>query len=129
MEPKQLVLAFVRCCTNHDVEGLRAIIADTYIQHNPTLPSGLSGLQDGLRGFLTVFPDLSVELADLIAEGDRVVARMRWRGTHSAPLFGLAATGRVAIWEGIDIWRVEDGMLAEHWDVVDWAGLTAQLQA
>jgi steroid delta-isomerase-like uncharacterized protein len=129
VNPKQLAHAFIRCCAEHDVEGLAAIIADDYIQHNPTVPAGLAGLQDGLRGFLSVFPDLAVELQDLIAEGDRVVARMRWSGTHSAALFGMAATGRSASWEGIDIWRVENGKLAEHWDVVDWAGLMAQLQA
>jgi predicted ester cyclase len=68
---------------------------------------------------------LTVE--DIIAEGDRVVVRWRNRGTHVGEFLGIPPTGKAFSIEGINIYRVENGMLAEGWNVADVFGQLLQL--
>ena len=77
--------------------------------------------------FLTAFPDLSNEILMVVAEGDLVAAHQRWRGTHSAEFLGVAATGKAVEFTSTAILRVEDGMIAEAWDEVDFLGLRSRL--
>ena len=70
-------------------------------------------------------PRFTVE--DVIAEGDRVAVRWRHRGTQVEPFLGLPATGKPFEIAGIDIYRGEDGRLAEHWHVVDQLAMLVQL--
>ena len=51
----------------------------------------------------------------LVGEGDLVVHRSRWRGRHVGELFGVAPTGRVVTVDHVEMWRVEDGKIVEHW--------------
>lgn len=127
MDPRDLVQRFAALCNDHDFDGLDAVIAPGYQQHNPMVPDGLEGIQQGFADFLRVFPDLTVTLDAVIAEGDLVAARFTWTGTQRSEFFGVPASGRTATWASTDWWRTQDGKLVEHWDVVDWAGLTAQL--
>jgi predicted ester cyclase len=55
-------------------------------------------------------------MEDVVIAGDRVVGRFVYRGTHQGELMGIPATGARVEMRSIDIWRVEGGMLAEHWD-------------
>jgi predicted ester cyclase len=64
---------------------------------------------------------------DQIAEGDKVVTRKVFHGTHHGELMGVAPTGREVQIEVIDIVRVEGGQIVEHWNVVDRLGLLQQL--
>jgi predicted ester cyclase len=60
--------------------------------------------------------------------GDKIIARNGFTATHTQPALGYAPTGRKVTIRTIDIWRVESGKLAEHWDIVDFAGLEKQLR-
>ena len=73
-------------------------------------------------------PDVQLRIEDRIIAGDRVVARNTFLATHTQPLQGIAPTGKRFGLRTIDIWRVENGKLAEHWDLVDAAGLQKQLR-
>ena len=73
-------------------------------------------------------PDVQLRAEDRIIAGDKVVARMTFNATHTQPLRGIAPTGRRFALRTIDIWRVEGGKLAEHWDIVDYQGLQRQLR-
>jgi predicted ester cyclase len=75
------------------------------------------------------FSDLEVIVEDLVAEGDKVVTRKTYRGTHGGELMGIPATGRSIEFSVIDIIRLRDGRYVEHWAVADMAGLHAQLLA
>ena len=74
------------------------------------------------------FPDLHVTVEDLIAEGDRVAARLRFRGTHLGELDGIAPTGRRVDCTGIVISRIEEGKIAEDWANFDDLGMMQQLR-
>lgn len=76
-----------------------------------------------LRGF----PDLHVEIEDMIAEGDRVVSRNTVSGTHQGEYLGVTPTGKSITWNEIFIGRMADGRVAETWGVVDVASQMRQL--
>ncbi len=61
------------------------------------------------------FPDLTVTIEDVMAEGDRVTARVTMRGTHRGEFQGIAPTGKRVEVRAIDMFRIEDGKIVEHW--------------
>ena len=90
---------------------------------------GLSGLQDVLRGMRAAFPDMHWTVEEQIAEGDKVVTRFEWTGTHRAEFFGVPATGRpVRVW-GVVIDRLEGGKIKDTRIIMDALGLMMQLGA
>ena len=124
---KELVTSFIEIMKNKELDRFGEIIANDYKQHNPMVKQGLVGIQQGASWFLSVFPDLSASVDEVLVEDDLVVARITWTGTHSAELFGVSASGVKASWVSADWWRVKDGKLVEHWDVVDWTALIDQI--
>lgn len=71
--------------------------------------------------------DFRNEIVDLVVDGDRVAARLRYSGTHSGPLLGIEATGRAFSYAGAAFFTVAGNRLAEAWVLGDLAGLRAQL--
>ena len=65
------------------------------------------------------FSDVSVTVEDLVAEGDRVVARVTMRGTHQGDFQGLAPTGKLVQVRVIDMFRISNGKIVEHWGHAD----------
>jgi len=107
---------------------LDELVRPDYTEHDP-LPGQGEGLE-GLRGrYQTLIdaldPTFTVE--DVIAEGDRVAVRWMNSGTNVGDFLGIPATGRSFSIAGIDIYRLEDGKLAEHWHVVDMLAHMQQL--
>jgi len=84
-------------------------------------------LKDYLSVFCTAFPDLKVKVEDIIAEGDKVVARCTMTGTHKGEFMGMPATGKTFSIGFIDILRFKDGKCVEHWGISDDAGVMQQL--
>ncbi len=74
-------------------------------------------------GFLQAFPDLEIEIDHVYAEGDKVTAFVRWKGTHQGEFMGQPATGKQVTLHTAEIFRIEDGKFVEHWDVVDNSGM------
>jgi len=68
---------------------------------------------------LAAFSDYHGELQDLVAEGDKVVVRVQWTGTQDGPYQGRPATHNKLIFSTADFFRIENGRIAERWDVVD----------
>lgn len=90
---------------------------------------GLRGLQDVLRGMRAAFPDMHWTVEEQIAEGDKVMTRFEWTGTHKAEFFGVPATGRpVRVW-GVVIDRLEGGKIRDTRIIMDALGLMMQLGA
>jgi steroid delta-isomerase-like uncharacterized protein len=90
---------------------------------------GLSGLQDVLRGMRSAFPDLYFGVEEQVAEGDKVVTRFEWTGTHRNEFLGVPGTGwRVKVW-GMVIDRLESGRIKETRIIMDIFGLMMQLGA
>ena len=106
------------------------LVAPDFIEHEelpPGIPEGREGSIMMFTQLRSAFPDFNAEIEDLIAEGDRVVVRMNWTGTHQGDFMGIPATGNSFSIEVIDIVRIEDGKFAEHWGVMDNMGMMQQL--
>jgi predicted ester cyclase len=94
-------------------------LAPDYIEHNPRLPPGLAGRKQFVASVLAAFSDYHGEIQEIVAEGDRVVARVQWTGTQDGPYLGRPPTGNKLVFSTADFFRIENGKIAEHWDVVD----------
>jgi predicted ester cyclase len=75
------------------------------------------------------FPDVTSTIEDLIAEGDKVVARWRSRATHQGEYMGIAPTGKEVEFTGISVYRIEAGKIAQSWNIEDQLGLMRQIGA
>jgi steroid delta-isomerase-like uncharacterized protein len=80
-----------------------------------------------LSMYYAAFPDMHLGVEDIIAEGDRVVVRLTFHGTHQAALMGIPATGKQISGTGINIHRLASGKAVEQWGNSDDLGLMQQL--
>jgi steroid delta-isomerase-like uncharacterized protein len=112
------------------LEVLDELLSEAYLNHTPSTPNprpGPEGLKPIVAAIRTGFPDLHFRIEDVVATPDRVVARTLMTGTHLAPLFDLAPTGRRISVSQINIERIEAGRIAEHWRVTDELTMRRQL--
>jgi steroid delta-isomerase-like uncharacterized protein len=125
---KALVQRLYDLLNEGDVGAVGDLVAPNYVEHNP-----LPGQGSGREGVLDRFSMISAGLAprfsieDVVAERDRVVVRWTNTGTHVAEFAGIPPTSKPFTIAGVDVYRVADGVLAEHWDVVDQLSLLVQL--
>lgn len=112
---------------NHDFSKVDEIMRDDYIQHNPDCPQGKAGF---IRFFEEIFrgvPDFSYSMKKIISEGDIVMMYSTTTGTHRGEWLGCSPTGNKLNFDVVDIFRMEDGKIAEHWDVADTLKLFTQV--
>ena len=87
--------------------------------------------RDDFKGYVarvrSAFPDFHNTVEDLIAEGERVVARLTYRGTHMGELFGIGPTNKRVTYAGIAIFTIADGQIVRGWVLGDTLGLMQQL--
>ena len=96
----------------------------------PGQPSGREGVKFFVNAFRTGFPDISAKVVEpTLADGDLEAGRVVLTGTHEGEFMGVPATGKTVEFESLDIIRVEDGKVAEHWGVTDAATLMQQIGA
>lgn len=104
-------------------------VAEDMVEHEQF--PGLEPGREGFKSFVTMlreaFPDLQVTVEDMIAEGDRVAARVTMRGTHQGEFLGIDPTGNQIAVPVVDILRFADGMGIEHWGVTDNMAMMVQL--
>jgi steroid delta-isomerase-like uncharacterized protein len=93
----------------------------------PGTPGGLEGAKQTITMYLTAFPDLHFTVEDMIAEGDKVVARLTVHGTHQGAFMGIPPTGKHTTVTAIEIIRFADGKSVEHWAEIDFMSLLQQL--
>ncbi len=113
----------------HRVAAIDELYAPDFVTHdNPLVPEGNSaGAKQLFAGLFAAVPDMSVTVEDIIAEGDKVVARYTTRGTQQGELMSIPATGKSFTMTCIDILRFKDGKIAEHWVEADQLGMMQQL--
>ena len=99
--------------------ALDRYLAPDFIEHNTNLPAGLEGRKKFMATVLTAFSDYHAEIQDVVAEGDRVSAWVVWTGTNDGPYDGRPPTHNKLRFTTADFFRIADGKIAEHWDVVN----------
>jgi steroid delta-isomerase-like uncharacterized protein len=93
----------------------------------PGQPANLEGFKAGLAQLRTSFPDLKVDIERLVSEGDMIVSHFAISGSHLGEFMGAPATGKTFRVEAIDIIRMDEGKIAEHWGLMDTASMGEQL--
>lgn len=111
----------------HDLSAIDRYYAEDLVQHSAGVPEGAEGLKGFFDGLFEGFPDLEPTVDHLLAEDDRVVAFLTWRGTHDGEFMDVGPTGAEITIETAELLRVEDGKFAEHWDVVDQVGMLSTM--
>ena len=111
----------------HDLSVLERHVREDYIQHNPLVPQGREGFRRFFADAFRAVPDWRHETKMAAAEGDLVWVYGTYRGTQTGEWLGIPATGKAFAMDAVDVFRVEGGRLAEHWDVMDVHALFKQL--
>lgn len=118
---------------NGELELVDQLTTEGIVDHEegmPGQPPGREGVKFFVGAMREAFPDIGVKsIEPMLADGDLEAARSVLTGTHRGELMGVAATGRTVEIESVDIIRIEDGKVAEHWGVTDTMSLMQQLGA
>lgn len=106
-------------------------VADKYDFHNGSveLPRTRESFKRGMRRVRTAFPDMHFEIGLLVESGDMVAVRSNLTGTHTGEFLGLPPSGRRIVAGVADFYRFEDGLIVEHWDVVDMLAVLLRTDA
>jgi steroid delta-isomerase-like uncharacterized protein len=127
---KKIVQGFIEEVLNQgQIEASGKFFHDDMVEQVP-LPGqgpGIDGLKTVLRGFRSAFPDMRWTVEEQIAEGDKVVTRFEWAGTHRGAFLGVPATGRpVKVW-GMVIDRLQNGKIKDTRIIMDTLGMLMQM--
>jgi predicted ester cyclase len=127
---KQLARDYFQAFLKRDEAWWQAHIAPEFRRHDPGLPfavigpAGVKQLADALHPGI---PDMTLPIEDVIAEGEKVLVRLRVKGRHGGELMGVAPTGRAIDIAVLDLFQFRDGLLIEHWALLDNLGLLRQI--
>lgn len=129
-ENKQLARDYFAAFLRADEAWWQRHIAPDFRRHDPGLPfevRGPEGVKRLADALLPGIPDMELPIEDVVAEGEKVLVRLRVRGTHGGELMGLPATGRRIDIAVLDLFHIRDGVLVEHWALLDNLGMLRQL--
>jgi steroid delta-isomerase-like uncharacterized protein len=127
-DAKPIVAAYWQAYNAADWDAVRGMVAEDYVHHSGDAEShDVEFFVAGAMGLRAAFPDVRVEIRDMVAEDDRVAVRWVARATHTGSLFGELATGRPVAVDGATLYRVLDGRIAEDWEVMNEGALRDQL--
>lgn len=115
--------AFVQSCFTSDFK--RHDLTGAF----PAASSGSGEPINFLQELIKAFPDLKMSVEDIFSNGPRATAHFKFTGTHTGELFGFKPTGKNVSFSGINLYRFENGKIAEVWNLWDWLGVMQQIQA
>jgi steroid delta-isomerase-like uncharacterized protein len=110
-----------------DATAVDRYLTSDYIEHAYD-PKGVAGLKAMVALLATAFPDQRSDLEDCVAQGDRVMVRIRLTGTHNGTFRTKEATGKKIDVRAVRWFRMVDGKIAEHWALLDTLALFRQIE-
>jgi predicted SnoaL-like aldol condensation-catalyzing enzyme len=129
---KALVRRFVdEVQSGGNIDLIDEICSPEFVNHSapPRVPPNCEEIKIVMAMFREAFPDSYFTVEDMIAEGDKVVTRKTFHGTHEGEFIGIPPSGKTVTIELIDIVRISEGMVVEHWFIGDNLGMMRQLGA
>jgi steroid delta-isomerase-like uncharacterized protein len=127
---KALVRRFVdEVQSGGNIDLIDEICSPEFVNHSapPGIPADCEGIKILTAMFRGAFPDSYFTVEDMVAEGDKVATRKTFHGTHEGAFMGIPPSGRSVSMGLIDIVRISEGRVAEHWSMGDSLGLMQQL--
>lgn len=126
---KALVRRFFAAIESGDLALFDEIVAEHYDDHLAGQSPGRENLKKYFTELRRAFPDMALPMTAIVAEGDLVAVLNHVQGTHRGDYGAISATGKRVDVMAFQLYRIEDGKLAEHWEVADFATLMQQLRA
>jgi steroid delta-isomerase-like uncharacterized protein len=128
-DPKQVLTAFYAAVTAHNFEVMGKYMVTDFVDHNPEpgQQPGANGVMHAFDDMFKAFPDLKIQVQQIVTEGELVVARVSMTGTHKGVYMGMPATGKPFRIGGMDMVRVKNGKATERWGYFDMLALQQQL--
>ena len=129
-ENKQLARDYLDAFAAGDEDWFRRHIAPEFRRNDPGLPfevRGPEGVKQLVEGFHAGIPDMTLQIEDVIAEGEKVLVRLRAKGTHDGDLMGVPPTGRPIDIDVLDLLQFREGILVEQWALIDNLGMLRQI--
>lgn len=125
---KALVRRFFAAIEGGDLAVFDEIVAEDYNDHLAGQSPGRENLKKYFAGLRTAFPDMTLPISAIVAEGDHVAVLNSVRGTHRGDFGAFKAKGNAIHAAAFQLYRIENGRLAEHWEVADFMTLFKQMQ-
>ncbi|HOQ98650.1 MAG TPA: ester cyclase [Anaerolineae bacterium] len=127
---QEIVRRFYEAVFNQgNTAAVEELVAPNFVDHSPF--PGQAPDRAGLSQFVTTFrtplPDLKVEVEDTISQGDKIAVRWKARATHKGTFLQIPSTGKQVTISGIDIMRIADGKIVEHWGYQDQLGFVKEI--
>lgn len=118
---RRVALAIHEAVANGDPDALRELVHEDFVAHEglPGMPPGPQGFVAWVEGLRAAFPDLQLDVHDVIVQGDRVATRLLLRGTHLGAFRGVPPTGRRIVVQQLHIFRLVEGRVIERWSCGD----------
>jgi steroid delta-isomerase-like uncharacterized protein len=126
-EAHRLVQDFFAAVNERALERFDTIVHVDYNDHVAGQPRGREAVKAYFGGMIGAFPDLVMTIENIVAEGDLVAVRNLLVGTHLGALGEMPASGKRISVGAFQLYRIEAGQLAEHWEVADLATLFKQI--
>jgi steroid delta-isomerase-like uncharacterized protein len=129
-ENKAIVRRFVdEVQSKGNIDVIDELCSPEFVNHSapPGVPSNCEGVKQVTAMFRQAFPDSYFIVEDMVAEGDKVATRKTFHGTHQGEFLGIPPTGQQVSIGLIDIVRIADGKVVEHWSMGDNLGMMQQL--
>jgi C-1 hydroxylase len=126
-ENKWVVCRFIEAYNERKLHLIDDFVSPDYVDHSNNV--GREGLKQLIAMGLNAFPDWQETVEDIIAEGDKVWVRLSYTGTHKGDFMGLNPTDKKITSKSVDIYRIDDGKLAEYWNVTDNVNIFKQVGA
>ena len=127
--PVDLAHLFADIMNSHDPNRFAGLVSENYVNHNPYVEPGLTGLVGFMKHWFHTLCDTRVTVEDALAVGDRVVGRYTYRARHTGPFVGVPPSGADLTMRSIDIWRFGNDRFVEHWDEINLLEIFQQMGA
>lgn len=130
---KDLVRRFYKeVFENGNVDAIDELLTENTIEHDQpppgvTLKPGREGVKELCNVYVQAFKPMSVQIHEIYEDGDTVITRATFTGTHSGSFAGIPPTGNTAPVQSIDIVRFEGDKMAEHWGQIDGVAMLTAL--
>lgn len=127
---KAVVRRLAQVVNAGNLDQLDDVLASNYVRHDPNpllKDAGRKEYKEAFTKLREAFPDAKWTLEEILADGDRVIGRWSFHGTHNGPFFNIPPSGKEVTYPILAIYRIEDGKIAEDWHIFHSIGLWEQL--
>ncbi len=131
LDNKAVVESFIEMLNSHNLDQAHTLVSENAINHAGSMGDfqGVESWKAMASQYFSAFPDIHIRIEFLLTEENYVVLRTKYEGTHQGAMMGIPPTGKPVKITGTEIYRLENGKIAEEWGQQDNLGLLQQIGA